>query len=63
MTTPGGAGTTLRPHARLPVLGAPASLIRSEFPRTGLRPFVVNRNIRNFLWYGVVARGDYGRRS
>ena len=62
MTTPGGAGTTLRPHARLPVLGAPASLIRSEFPRTGLRPFVVNRNICNFLWYGGVGAGE-GLRS
>src|SRR5215211_1838196 len=30
MTTPGGAGTTLRPHARLPVLGASASIIGSE---------------------------------
>jgi hypothetical protein len=33
MTTLGGAGTTLRPHARLPVLGAPASIIGSGLTR------------------------------
>src|SRR5215210_4486505 len=27
---------------------------------TGLRPFVVNRNICNFLWYGGFARGVVG---
>src|SRR5215212_2575188 len=27
---------------------------------TGLRPFVVDRNICNFLWYGGVARGVAG---
>jgi len=43
------------------VLGVPASIMGSEFPPTRLRPFVVVRNIRHFLWYGVVA-GD-GLRS
>jgi hypothetical protein len=33
----------------------------SELPRTGLRPFVLDRNICSFLWYGGVA-GD-GLRS
>src|SRR5215207_3581289 len=37
-----------------PVLGAPASImVRSS----DLRPFVVNRNICNFLWYGGVEGG------
>ena len=46
------------------VLDTPASLIGSELPqplRAGLRPFVADRNIRHFLWYGGVA-GD-GLRS
>jgi hypothetical protein len=43
------------------VLGAPASIMGSELPSNGLQPFVVDRNIRHFLWYGVVA-GD-GLRS
>jgi hypothetical protein len=64
MTTPGGAGTTLR--QRMPatsfVLGASASIMGSEFPQsTLLRPFVADRNICHFLWYGGVA-GD-GLRS
>src|SRR5215211_4302948 len=58
MTTPGGASTT---HP--PVLGPPASLLGSEPPpppRAGFRPFVANRNICNFMWYGVVERGVAG---
>src|SRR5918993_1491365 len=37
------------PHqvASYSVLGSPASLIGSELSRTGLRPFVVDRNICN----------------
>src|SRR5215212_4840761 len=56
----GGAGTASMCHMHnsyTHALASSASLIGSEFPRTGLRPFVVNRNIRNYLWYGGVARG------
>jgi len=54
-------GHTLDDTHTPPVLGAPASIIGSVFPPTRLRPFVVDRNIWHFLWYGVVA-GD-GLRS
>jgi hypothetical protein len=61
MTTPGGAGTPRKAcYNFLHVLGPPASLIGSQLSRTGLRPFVANRNICNFLWYGGVARGVAG---
>jgi hypothetical protein len=39
------------------VLGAPASIMGRSFQSTWLRPFVVNRNICNFLWYGGVEGG------
>src|SRR5215212_5901732 len=35
-------------------VGAPTT------PRAGFRPFVANRNICNFLWYGGVERGVAG---
>jgi hypothetical protein len=41
-----------------PVLGVPASIMGRSFQSTWLRPFVVNRNICNFLWYGGFARGE-----
>src|SRR5215216_6915729 len=57
MTTPGGASTT-----PAPVCSKATRTRRTGFyHRVGasmanrLRPFVVDRNIRHFLWYGVVA--------
>src|SRR5215211_3127396 len=64
MTTPGGAGTTLRPHVCRKATRARRT---GFYHRVGasmatlLRPFVVDRNICHFLWYGGVA-GD-GLRS
>src|SRR5215204_6844705 len=64
MTTPGGTGTIARtaccnilPRARRTGFYHRVGASMAN----GLRPFVVDRNIRHFLWYGVVA-GD-GLRS
>src|SRR5215210_361006 len=56
MTTPGGAGTPLRARRTgfYHRVGAPTT------PRAGFRPFVANRNICNFMWYGGVERGVAG---
>jgi hypothetical protein len=48
-----GTGGRLPP----PVLGAPALSWGRSFQSTWLRPFVLDRNICNFLWYGVVEGG------
>src|SRR5215208_3813867 len=52
--SPVGRAPTLCASVASSVLGAPASImVRSS----DLRPFVVNRNICNFLWYGGVEGG------
>jgi hypothetical protein len=44
-----------QPPSNSPVRGAPASIRGRSSRSTGLRPFVADRNICNFLWYSVVA--------
>jgi hypothetical protein len=61
MTIPGGVSTPRKACHNFPhVLGASASITGRSSHATGLRPFVVNRNICNFLWYGGFVRGVVG---
>jgi hypothetical protein len=62
MTTPGGAGTPPKGLSHFP-LGARLTGFYHGVGAswsTWLRPFVINRNICNFLWYGGFVRGVVG---
>ncbi len=58
MTIPGGTRTPYKAQPQLAQCLAHRLLSRGRSSQaTGVRPFVPNRNICNFLWYGGVERG------
>src|SRR5215207_6363803 len=57
MTTPGGARTTPRALCNCPVLGAPASIMGSEFPQsTLLWPFALPQSYAARLAHAELCR-------